>query len=810
MGTLLLRLRWSWRDLRARWLQVAAIALIIGIGSGVYSGLSSTTEWRKVTYDASYERLAMWDLRVALAEGTAVPADQLLGAVEGLDVVDAVEARLVLPTQVDASTGDSTVLVPGQVIGVPVADGGPDIARIQATEGRALEPGDQDRDVVAVDEHFADHYGLDPGGEIRTLDGTAMQHVGRVLSPEHFTIIPPQGTIFGESGYAVLWAPIETVQRRTGLDGQANDLVITYREGVTPEAGQAAIEEALAIALPGVGAATTRQDQDRVLRMLYDDIDGDQRFNNVFALLILFGAAFAAFNLTGRIIESQRREIGIGMALGVPTVQLASRPLLVGVQVALLGVVFGVGVGFAIQAALASVLASVFPMPVWITEFQVGVFARGAALGLALPVVATIGPIVRAVRVTPVDAISTTHRATVGGGLAPLLRRVRIPGSSMAQLPFRNVLRAPRRSVLTALGIGAAIATLVGVLGMMDSYLNTLDRGRQEILGDTPDRLTVDLDPAPIGSEVVQAVLEDPTLGAAEPTLVLGGVLDPGGEDVEVFLSAVDLGSDLWRPTVVDGSVASDGPGLVLARKAVEDLGISVGDEVLLRHPVREGLGFRLVDTEVPVIAVHPNPFRFTAYIDIAHADLFDLAGITNAVSAVPAPGAGVTDVQRALFGRPGVVSVQPLAAQAQAIEDTLEDFLAIFDILQVVVLAMALLIAFNSTSINVDERRRENATMFAFGVPVRSAVRSNVTESLLTGVLGIAVGIGVGRLLVTWMTQGLMADTVPEIGVIPEIAIGTLVTAVVLGVVAVALAPLLTVRKLRRMDIPSTLRVVE
>jgi putative ABC transport system permease protein len=35
-------------------------------------------------------------------------------------------------------------------------------------------------------------------------------------------------------------------------------------------------------------------------------------------------------------------------------------------------------------------------------------------------------------------------------------------------------------------------------------------------------------------------------------------------------------------------------------------------------------------------------------------------------------------------------------------------------------------------------------------------------------------------------------------------------VTAIVLGVLAVAIAPLPTVRRLRRMDIPGTLRVVE
>ena len=35
-------------------------------------------------------------------------------------------------------------------------------------------------------------------------------------------------------------------------------------------------------------------------------------FYAIFATLILAGAAFAAFNLTGRMVEAQRREIGVG------------------------------------------------------------------------------------------------------------------------------------------------------------------------------------------------------------------------------------------------------------------------------------------------------------------------------------------------------------------------------------------------------------------------------------------------------------------------------------------------------------------
>ena len=36
----------------------------------------------------------------------------------------------------------------------------------------------------------------------------------------------------------------------------------------------------------------------------------------MFAVLILLSAAFAAFNLIARLIEAQRRELGVGMALG--------------------------------------------------------------------------------------------------------------------------------------------------------------------------------------------------------------------------------------------------------------------------------------------------------------------------------------------------------------------------------------------------------------------------------------------------------------------------------------------------------------
>ena len=185
-------------------------------------------------------------------------------------------------------------------------------------------------------------------------------------------------------------------------------------------------------------------------------------------------------------MPQQRREIGIGMALGWSRRRLAVRPLLVGVQIALLGALFGVMTGLVVMAALRPVYRGLLPLPVWHMDFQPAVFARGAVLGFALPLVATAWPVWRAVRVMPVDAISTAHR---GGrsGLAPLLRRFPWPVSAFRRMPLGNVLRTPRRTLMTVLALGAVMTAVVAVLGMIDSiddarlaevrYLNASPRG---------------------------------------------------------------------------------------------------------------------------------------------------------------------------------------------------------------------------------------------------------------------------------------------------------------------------------------------
>ncbi|HNJ97162.1 MAG TPA: FtsX-like permease family protein [Ilumatobacteraceae bacterium] len=804
-----LLLRWSGRDLRRKWVQVAAIALVIAIGTGLFSALGSTSVWRRTSNDDSFALTGMYDIRVRASEGAFADEGSLVGLLAALPdptVVAIAEERLVVATQVDASTPQRTILVPGRIVGLDVAGGGPrlTIPWVSDGDGKRLSA---DGDVV-LERNFADYYDLRPRASLR-LSGDHVVDVGGLgLAPEYFLVTTEEGGFFAQANFAAVFMSLHDAQVVSGHEGQVNDLVLRLRAGTDRDATVTALYDLFADSPLGV-TVMVREDDD-AYRLLYDDIDGDQKVNDVFAMLVLLGAVFGAFNLSSRMVEAQRREIGIAMALGASRRQLAIRPLLVGAEIALLGAALGVGVGALAIEALRPVYLESLPMPVWHMGFQWAMFARGAALGFALPLVATALPVLRAIRTTPVDAITTTHRDP-RSGLSRVVRRLRWPRSAFRRMPIGNVLRTPRRTLLTSLGIAAAIATLVGVLGMLDSFFATIDANDREVLQPNGDRLLVALDtPIDVASDEFTSLAAQPAVGSVEPVLRVGGRLGTtdGKVTFDVLIEALDMHNAVWAPTAARGSVLA--PGIVISRVAADHLSVGPGDMVQLTHPALTATGFTVVTTHVPVAAIDNSPYRYGVYLDSSQLAVFGADGVANYAYVLPAQGSTTEDVQRALFGLPGVTSVQPVSAASEVLRDTMNSFTGVFRVLEMFILLLTVLITYNATSINADERARERATLFAFGLPVRKVIALEIAEGLIYGVLGTAVGVALGGLIVRWVTTSVMATTMPELGMEVVVSGSTLALAVTMGVVAVAVAPLLTVRRLRRMDVPGTLRVVE
>jgi putative ABC transport system permease protein len=803
-------LRWSWRDLRSHWVAVVTIALVIAIGTGVYAGLSSTSTWRRMSNDASFAAGAMHDFRLTTAPGTFVAEGELRELVEGIpsaDQVDRITERLSVDSQLEVATAEGDLLVTSRIVGGTLDDGSVD--RVWVRDGTAPEPGAGD---AILEAKFADFHGLGEAGTVTLAGDRRVRYQGLGIAPEDFYVFGPEGTVLAEADLGTVYLHLDDAQNLADRPGEVNDVVLTVGQG-----GDAAAVErdlrAAAAARTDVSLDVTTTDDSDAYRILYEDIGNDQQFFTAFAVLVLVAAALAAFNLINRIVEAQRREIGIGMALGAPRSQLSARPLLIGVQIAVIGVVAGIGVGLLVGSAMKGLLESVLPLPVYRTPFQFGAFAKAAAVGVAIPLVASAWPIWRAVSVEPIEAIRTGHLTARPGRFTNLSRRIHLPGSSLNQIPLRNLLRSPRRTLLTATGVGVAIASLVTVLGMLDSFERTIDRGGEEIARADPDRMIVQLttfhlvdDPA------LDSIEQDPAVGSADPGVRLPAtVIGSDGTDAfDLVIDSYDFDEAVWSPTVVDRGEGDPFGGILLASKAADDLGVGPGDTVRIRHPARSGGGYKLVESEFVVSGIQPNPIRTFAYIDSDAADAFGFQGTTNVLSVVPSAGTSRAELQRALFGNELIASAVPVGRVSEAFDEALQTFVGFLVVTAVAVLALAVLIAFNAARITVEERRRDHATMRAFGLPVRSIMGVITKESVVIGLVATLVGVVVGTLMLEWMLRSLAARTLPEFGIERYVSPSTLLIAAIVGVVAVTVAPLFLIGRIRKMDLPSTLRVME
>jgi predicted permease len=183
-----------------------------------------------------------------------------------------------------------------------------------------------------------------------------------------------------------------------GLSGYApQELVV--RSSTTPSA-----------LVPSLRAIIARVDSRQPIsdiRLMQDVVDAETaprtaqlRVLGAFAALALLLAGIGLHGVLAFIVSTKVREIGVRMALGAASSDIAAMILRQGLGLAAAGAIMGVAIAYAAGRAMQSLLAGVSPTDA---------LTYGAAVGLvlAVTVAGTLIPAVRAMRIDPLAAIRT-------------------------------------------------------------------------------------------------------------------------------------------------------------------------------------------------------------------------------------------------------------------------------------------------------------------------------------------------------------------------------------------------------------------
>jgi putative ABC transport system permease protein len=122
----------------------------------------------------------------------------------------------------------------------------------------------------------------------------------------------------------------------------------------------------------------------------------------IFSLLALIVGGIGVMNTMAMSVSERTREIGILRAIGWPAYRIAALIVSEAIGICLLALGIGLGVGVLAARLFTSYgLISTFVKP----DFTAGVFAWGLAFSLGVGLFGAIYPILRAVRLTPVEAL---------------------------------------------------------------------------------------------------------------------------------------------------------------------------------------------------------------------------------------------------------------------------------------------------------------------------------------------------------------------------------------------------------------------
>ncbi|HET9650708.1 MAG TPA: ABC transporter permease, partial [Usitatibacter sp.] len=353
-----------------------------------------------------------------------------------------------------------------------------------------------------------------------------------------------------------------------------NSALLRLEHGASP----AAVVEALDALLDPYGGVGAVGREDQIShKLLSQEINQQQVFGTVLPAIVLSVAAFILNVVLHRHVNTQRPEIAALKALGYGDWRIVAHFLQFAAVIVLLGVAFGVGVGWWFGHAMTQMYTRFFHFPEFNFMIPPATVLIGAAVALVAAVGGTLAAIRGVVRLRPAEAM----RPPAPAQFRPLLvERLGVPQllTPPQRMVMRNLERKPLRAAVTVAGIAGAVAIMVAgifwadaVEQFMDVTFNRANRGGVQVGFIQP---------------VVRSVRYDlerlPGVRQAEVSRMAPVRLRAGHRSYRTLVNGIPDDAALQR--AVDGHALTVVPpspdGIVLTSRLAERLGLRPGDVV--------------------------------------------------------------------------------------------------------------------------------------------------------------------------------------------------------------------------------------
>lgn len=542
------------------------------------------------------------------------------------------------------------------------------------------------------------------------------------------------------------------------------------------------------------------------------------RIAMVFPFIFFLVAALVSLTTMTRMVEEERVLIGTYKALGYSKARITSKYLIYAVVASGVGAAVGiVALSLFLPYFIMNAYSIIYAIPVRPTPIDPGLALLSAGLGVGITVAATCFAAASTLRETP--AALMLPRAPKAGKRI-LLERVKPLWSRMSfswKVTARNIFRYKRRFFMAVIGIAGCTALLLTGLGLQNAINDIIDKQFGEIyhynmVVREADDISQE-DASAVDGILADAGLESAHAAAHTENMLAACVDDPNGEQQRFELIVPEDSQQFseyvtMRERVGHDPLSLDGEGVVISEKLANELGLSTGETMLLfdEDAVGNATG---EGREVRVSGIMENYVSQYAFATPeAFGEISDEAPAFTTLFVK----ATEDEIQRSalsdeLLAIDGVKTVGFNDETIESYRTMLKSVDAVVVVLVVAAAALAFVVLYNLTNINITERQREIATLKVLGFNAHEVNAYIYRETLLLSAIGALVGCVLGIFM-----EGFVVVTaeVDQVMFGREIHTLSFVIAFVLTMFFSVLVTLFMRKKLSDIDMVESLKSVE
>lgn len=521
----------------------------------------------------------------------------------------------------------------------------------------------------------------------------------------------------------------------------------------------------------------------------------------VFPMFFFLVAALVCITTMTRMVEDDRTQIGIMKALGYGNFSISLKYLIYAGSASLFGCIIGLSLG---SWLIPKVLWKAYSIMYEFADIQF-VFHWPRAI------LSTLGYLLCALGATWISCRGELRQVSAElirpkspkAGKRVLLERIPIIWKHLGflqKVSCRNVFRYKKRLFMMIVGIGGCTALLLTGFGIRDSIQNFVGYQFDEI---TRYDCTVTF------SEEMTESDQAAFMAQNEKTVAKAAFVHLSSVNVEipgVVKSAYLVATDDDLTDYMDfhmGKVSLAYPDVgecLINEKLAQQFGLSVGDALTVYDADRNSL-------TMTVSGIFDN--YINNYIYTAAGTLLGYGGNTDVkcayVNLVP-----TADQGEALADLTGTDHVSGVSSN-QALRERIDTMMSSLDYIVVFVTlcagALAFIVLYNLTNINITERIREIATIKVLGFFEGETAVYVFRENLMLTALGALVGLPLGKLLHLYVMGQIQIDMMCfDV----RIQLFSYVLAVALTLVFAGIVNFVMRSKIRRIDMAESLKSVE